>query len=261
MSDTIKAVILGIIQGLTEFLPVSSSGHLLVFRKMLDLSEAGLFLDTMLHFGTLLAVVAVFWRDILGMIRRPFSHLTLLIIVGTIPTGIIGVVFKDYFEELAVSGVSAGWGFLFTGLVLWLADRAKSFGTKDIEEITFKDSLIVGTLQGIAIFPAVSRSGLTIGGSFFRGIDRDTAARFSFLLSLPAILGAVVLQGVDVLNGKVEAIGTVPLVAGTLAAAVTGYIAVRWMLNIIRRGSLKGFAIYVWGMGALVLIVQFLGRF
>lgn len=261
MSDLIKAVILGALQGFTEFLPVSSSGHLLVARKLLGLSEAGLFLDTMLHFGTLIAVIAVFWKDILEMIKRPFSHLTLLIIVGTIPTAFIGLVFKDFFEGIARTGVTVGWEFLATGLILWFADSVKDKGHKNIEAISFKDTLLVGTLQGVAILPAISRSGLTIAGALFQKIERKSAARFSFLLSVPAIMGAVVIQSKDLLDGKVETIGITPLILGTLVAAVTGYIAVKWMLDIIARGSLKGFSVYVWILGIIVLTAQFLGRF
>lgn len=261
MNEFFKTIILGLIQGLTEFLPVSSSGHLLVARKLFGLAEAGLLLDTMLHLGTLLAVIVVFWRDILEMIRRPFSHLTLLIIVGTIPTAIIGLVFKDFFEEIARSGVTVGWEFLATGLILWFADRIKNKGYKNIKEITFMDALIVGALQGAAILPAISRSGLTIAGSLFQRIDRATAARFSFLLSIPAIMGAVVLQIPDLLAGGTEAIGAGPLVLGTVVAAISGYFAIKWMLNIIRRGSLKVFAVYVWILGAVILGAQFLGKF
>ncbi len=261
MEEIIKTAILGLIQGFTEFLPVSSSGHLLVFRKIFGLAEAGLLLDTMLHLGTLVAVIAVFWRDIWEMIKKPFSHLTLLIVVGTIPTGIIGLLFKDTFENLARSGVTVGWEFIATGLILWFADNLKERGLKDINRITFKDSLVVGTLQGIAILPAISRSGLTIAGSFFQGIERKTAAKFSFLLSIPAIMGAVVVQGKDLFGGNLEGIGLSSLVVGTLVAAVCGYIAVRWMMRIIQRGSLKGFSIYVWLVGAGVLLAQLLGRF
>lgn len=261
MEQMIKAVILGIIQGFTEFLPVSSSGHLLLFRKLFGLAEAGLLLDTMLHFGTLVAVIAVFWRDILGIIKAPFSRLTLLLAAATIPTGIIGLTFRDFFEEIAVSGATVGWEFLATGIVIWLADNVKEKGQKDVERITIVDSLVVGTLQGAAILPAISRSGLTIAGAFFCGINRETAARFSFLVSLPAIMGAVAVQGADLLQEGTEAIGILPLAAGTFVAAVTGYIAIRWMLNIIQRGSLKGFAVYVWLLGAVILLLQFMGKF
>lgn len=262
MEEVLKALILGTVQGLTEFLPVSSTGHLLLGRKFLGLSEAGLFLDTMLHLGTLLAVVAIFWDDIIYMIKRPFSKLTLLIIVGTIPTAIIGLSFQDFFEEISKTGVTVGWEFLITGAILWVADNMKKKGhKKNIDQISFKDTLIIGTLQGAAILPAISRSGLTIAGALFRSIDKQAAARFSFLLSLPAILGAVVLQGTKLVGGQVEAIGLLPLLMGTIAAALSGYVAIKWMLAILQRGSLKIFSIYVWILGIGILIAQFLGKF
>lgn len=261
MNEILKALVLGIVQGLTEFLPVSSTGHLLLGRKLLGLSEAGLFLDTMLHLGTLLAVVVVFWKDILYMIKNPFSKLTLLIVVGTIPTAIIGLAFENFFEEISKTGVTVGWEFLLTGTILWVADNMKKKGNKGIDEITFKDALMVGTLQGAAILPAVSRSGLTIAGALFQGINKQAAARFSFLISLPAILGAVVLQLHKLAGGQAESIGTSALVVGTIAAAISGYIAVKWMLAIIQRGSLKVFSIYVWILGIGILIAQFLGKF
>ncbi|GAB6181651.1 undecaprenyl-diphosphate phosphatase [Desulfotomaculum defluvii] len=261
MVETLKALILGIVQGLTEFLPVSSTGHLLLGRKLLGLSEAGLFLDTMLHLGTLIAVVVVFWDDIVYMIKRPTSKLSLLIIAGTIPTAIIGLTFEDFFEEISKTGVTVGWEFLLTGAILWIADNMKKKGTKSIDQISFKDAFMVGTLQGAAILPAISRSGLTIAGSLFQGIDKQAAARFSFLLSLPAILGAVVLQAAKLAGGQAESIGFVPLLVGTIAAAISGYIAVKWMLAILQRGSLKIFSIYVWILGIGILIAQFTGKF
>lgn len=261
MIEVIKSIILGIIQGFTEFLPISSSGHLLVARKFFGLAEAGLLLDTMLHLGTLIAVVAVFWKDIWAMIRRPFSRLTLLVIVGTIPTAIIGLLFKDFFEEIARTGVTVGWEFLATGAILWFAENFKKRGYKNLEQVTYKDALFMGTLQGVAILPAISRSGLTIAGALFSKIDKATAARFSFILSIPAILGAFVLQIPDLMEGGSEIIGFGPLIAGTIMAALAGYIAIKWMLKIIQRGSLKVFAAYVWILGISIIIAQFLGAF
>lgn len=263
MEELIKGIILGIIQGFTEFLPVSSTGHLLVGRKIFGLSEAGLLLDTLLHLGTFVAVVIVFWDDIKYLLKNPFSKLSLLIIVGTIPTAAIGLLFKDFFEEISVSGVTVGWEFLATGVILWFADNAKHKGTKSIEEISYLDAFFVGTLQGAAILPAISRSGLTIAGALFRGINRQAAAKFSFLISLPAILGAVVLQTKDIVSGEqvesLNSIGVIPLIAGTIAAAIAGYIAVKWMLRIITTGSLKVFSIYVWILGSIIIILQALG--
>jgi undecaprenyl-diphosphatase len=262
LNELFHSIILGIVQGLTEFLPISSTGHLVLGRKLMGLEEAGLFLDTMLHFGTLLAVVVVFWEDIVYMIRRPFSRLSILIIVGTIPTAIIGLTFKDYFEEISQTGVTIGYEFLATGVILWFADNMKGKGTKSIEQIKLSDALLIGTLQGAAILPAISRSGLTIAGALFRGIDKGVAARFSFLLALPAILGAVVLQSKDLMEGVVvNTIGTIPLIVGTLAAGLAGYVAVKWMLNILQRGSLKWFSVYVWILGISILIAQWTGHF
>ncbi len=261
MEDIVKSLILGIVQGFTEFLPISSTGHLLLGRKLMGLSEAGLFLDTMLHLGTLLAVVVVFWQDVVYMIRRPFSKLSLLVVAATIPTAIIGLTFEDFFEEISKTGVTVGWEFLVTGIILWVADNMKQKGTKHMDQISFKDALIVGTLQGAAILPAISRSGLTIAGALFRGINKQAAARFSFLVSLPAILGAVVLQTAKLAGGQAESIGFIPLLVGTIAAAISGYVAVKWMLRILQKGSLKIFSIYVWILGTVILIAQFLGKF
>ncbi|MFV9511861.1 undecaprenyl-diphosphate phosphatase [Tepidibacillus sp. LV47] len=264
MDELIKGIILGIIQGLTEFLPISSTGHLLIFRKLFGLSEAGLFLDTMLHLGTLIAVFIIFWDDILQLLKKPFSKLALLIIVGTIPTALIGLTFEDYFEGISKTGVTVGWEFLLTGMILWLAETMKGKGHKEIDQIQYKDAFIVGILQGAAILPAISRSGLTIAGALFRGIDKSSAARFSFLMSIPAILGAVVLQSLKLLKGEelasLHAIGTIPLIVATFASAISGYIAIKWMLKIIQRGSLKVFSIYVWILGISILIAQFFGK-
>lgn len=262
MGEMIKSIILGMIQGLTEFLPISSTGHLLLGRKFLGLSEAGLFLDTMLHLGTLVAVIAVFWRDIVELIKRPFSRLMLLLVVATIPTGVIGLLFEDFFEEISKTGVTVGWEFLATGFILWIADHAKNRGDKSFAEIKIRDAFLVGTLQGLAILPAISRSGLTIAGALFSGIQKEAAARFSFLVSLPAIAGATILQLKKLGEGtSVEIIGMDALILGTIAAGVSGYIAVKWMLKVLQKGSLKGFAIYVWIVGAGVLVLQFLGKF
>jgi len=254
----IESMILGIIQGLTEFLPISSSGHLVLFRKLMGLQEAGLFLDTMLHLGTLLAVVIIFWQDIVYLLKHPFSRLMQLIVVGTIPTAIIGLSFKDYFETVFKSGSTLGYEFIITGIILWFADKAKKSGYKGMEQITFTDALFVGTLQGAAILPAISRSGLTIAGALFRKIERGVAARFSFLLSLPAILGAAVLQLKDIFTGRaVETVSSSAIIMGTLMAVIAGYIAVKWMIKLLQEGSLKIFSYYVWVVGVLILIAQF----
>jgi undecaprenyl-diphosphatase len=260
MLTKIEAFILGIIQGLTEFLPISSTGHLYLGRNLFGLQEAGLLLDTMLHLGTLFAVLVFYKAEFIKIIKNPFSKLTFLLIVGTIPAVVIGLAFKDFFDEISKTGVTIGWEFLITGIFLWMADSTKN-GYKRMDDITYKDAFIIGTFQAAAIFPAISRSGLTIVAALWRKLDRGTAAYFSFLLSTPAIAGAVVLQSKDLLEGNGEDISLSALVVGIIASAIFGYIAVKWMVNFLKKNSLKPFAIYVWILGIAVLFFQFTGRF
>lgn len=255
--NLIQAILLGIIQGVTEFLPISSSGHLVLFQKILGVAEPTLTFGIVVHLGTLVAVFAVFWKDIISLLRRPFQRLTLLLIAGTIPTGIIGVVFKDFFEELFASGRTLGVEFLITGLVLYFAENLNR-GYKDVEETSYLDAAFVGLMQGAAILPAVSRSGLTISGALFRNMDRDFAARFSFLLSIPAILGAAVFDIKDVLEIGVENLDSSSLGAGFIFAAVFGYISIKYMIGMLKRGKMRVFSYYVFILGALVLINQYL---
>lgn len=255
--DWIEAVILGIVQGLTEFLPISSTGHLYLGRELIGLKEAGLFLDTMLHAGTLLAVLLVYKKEIWSMIISPFRKLTLILLIGTMPAVGVGLLLNDYFEEISTTGVTIGWEFLITGLVLWFSDRIKN-GYKKVEDLTYTDALFIGSFQALAIFPAISRSGLTIAAGLIRKLDREVAAYFSFLLSIPVIAGAVLLQLVRVFQGQViEQVTGQALVIATLASALAGYIAVRWMISYLKKGSLKWFAVYVWLLGGLVLFIQY----
>ncbi len=262
MEELLKTIILGIIQGVTEFLPISSTGHLVLGRKLFGLAEAGLFLDTMLHFGTFISVTIVFWDQIIYLLKKPSDKLLKLLIIGTIPTSLIGLIFKDMFEEISKTGVTIGWEFLITGLILWIADNNKNKGYKGLKDIKYLDALVIGTLQGAAIMPAISRSGLTIAGAIFRGIKKEDAATFSFLISLPAILGGVVLQVLKIYTNKdfLLIVGYIPLIVGMLAAAISGYVAIKWMLKILKNGSLKKFSIYVWTLGLLILILQMVGK-
>jgi undecaprenyl-diphosphatase len=259
----LKIVVLGILQGLTEFLPVSSSGHLLLMRKLFGLTEGGLFLDVMLHVGTLAAIFTVFWKDIRQMIRRPFERFPMLIIVASIPTAIIGILFKSRVEFLAETGAIAGICFLFTGAILWIAENIKNRGWKQIWEISFVNALFIGILQGVAVLPAVSRSGSALAGCFLCEMERKTAAKFVFIMSIPPVLGAALLELKDVAEGGVTLppAGVGGVLLGMLAAAVSGYAAIRWMLRIIQKGSLKIFSIYVWILGAGIIIAQVLHVF
>ena len=253
--DWLQAVILGIIQGLTEFIPISSTGHLYLGRNFFGLEEAGLFLDTMLHLGTLIALV-VFYKDILiKLVKNPFSRITALLVIGTIPAVITGVLFSDYFDSLSKSGISIGWEFLITGIFLWFADSIRN-GAKKVENISLFDSFFIGSFQALAIFPAISRSGMTIVGALLRKMDKEAAAYFSFLLSIPAICGGVIYQLKDIVSGNVPQISLISMLIATLSSAIFGYIAVRFMIAFVKYRSLKIFAVYVWVLGIIIIVLQ-----
>lgn len=255
--NTIQAIILGLIQGLTEFLPISSSGHLVLFQKIFGINEPTLIFDTMVHVGTLAAVITVLWKEILALLKRPFQRLTWLLIAGTIPTGIIGIVFKDFFEEMFKSGSTLGIEFLITGCVILFAERLNT-GRKHVQETSYLDAAFIGIMQGAAIMPAISRSGLTISGALMRNLDREFAAKFSFLLSIPAILGAAVFQLKDIFEAGSTTAITAPIIVGTIAAAIAGYFSVRFMIVLVKKGSMKIFSYYVFALGTLVLIDQYI---
>jgi undecaprenyl-diphosphatase len=255
-----QAFILGLIQGLTEFLPISSTGHLYLGRHLFGLDEAGIFLDTMLHIGTLLALIVVYKDELFSLLKNPFSKLTMLLIAGTIPAVFAGVLLGDWFDELSKTGVTIGWEFLITGFILWFADGIKS-GHKSMQEISVKDAFIIGSFQAAAIMPALSRSGLTIAAGLFCKLDRQAAAYFSFLLSIPAITGGIVFQMKPVLTRNAEYISFPSLLVATLSAAIFGYLAVVWMIGFLQKRSLKIFSLYVWALGSLILLLQMTGRF
>jgi undecaprenyl-diphosphatase len=257
------AILLGAAQGLTEFLPVSSSGHLVLLQRIFGISEPALFFDTMVHVGTLAAVFVVLRRDILGILRRIFQPLTAFLIIATLPAVVFALLFKDHIEKSFASGKFLGFAFLITSALLVLSEllSRRLGGDKSgghARPMNWLDALIIGLLQAAAIIPGVSRSGATLSGALSRGLDRDFAARFSFLLSIPAILGALVLQLKDLASGEAAAggIGAAAIIAGTVSAAVVGFFAVRLMLKIVRERSLIGFAVYTAVLGALVLIDQ-----
>ena len=255
--DIFQAIILGVLQGITEFLPVSSSGHLTLLQKIFGIEEGVLTFNITVHFATLAGVFVVYWEEIKNILKKPFGKLSLLIIAGTIPTAIIGFLFKDVFEGLAKSGDTLGICFILTGLILWAAEKMKPLG-KNLEKTTFFDAGIVGVAQGIAILPAISRSGLTLAGSLFRGIDRKFALKLSFLMSIPAILGAATLDGIKLIKDGGGEIEVLPLIIGAIFAALSGYIAIKFMIRIFMKASLKMFSYYVFILGILVLSDQFI---
>ncbi len=254
----LQGILLGIIQGLTEFFPVSSSGHLLLMRKLLGITGDYLFFDTMLHVGTLVAVCFAFWKDIVSILKKPFQKLTYMLILATVPAIIFSLLFEDFFDA-AFEGAYLGYGFLLTALLLTLAEKVyelyKSRDDKLKSFPDYKESLIMGLAQACAIVPGLSRSGSTIAGGILSRTNRESAARFSFLMSIPAILGSVVLQNFKLITeGDPDGIFILPTVFGILFAAVFGYIAVRFLYNIIKKKNLYGFAVYTFVLGLIVII-------
>jgi undecaprenyl-diphosphatase len=262
--NAFQGFVLGLVQGLTEFLPVSSSGHLVLFQRLFGLSGGVLSFDIAVHLATLVAVFVVFRKEIWQMVRHPTSRLTLLVIVGTIPTAILGIALKKTVESLFESGRTLGIEFIATGVVLIVAEALAKRRTKakGLEETTFLDAAIVGTAQGLAILPAVSRSGLTLAGSLACGIERDFALKFSFVMSIPPILGAGLIDAKDLAEAGVGlGLPILPLLLGMAAAAVSGYFAIRFMLKVFAKASLKYFSYYVFALGAAILAEQvFSGR-
>ena len=252
--NTLTAALLGIVQGLCEFLPVSSSGHLVLLQNIFGIDEGTLFFDVMLHIGTLAAVFAVYYKKIWALIKKPFQRLTLLLAVSTLAMVAVALIFRDTFEN-AFGGGLLGFGFLLTTVVLFI-NQFKAKGTKSPESLSIHGAVGIGLMQGIAIFPGLSRSGSTITGARLLGLGKDEAAEYSFLLSIPAILGSLVLQLPDVFSQGIGGLQWSNIIIGTLAAAVSGYLAIRLMLRLIREKSLLGFGIYTAILGVLVLADQ-----
>lgn len=270
--DSIQAAVLGIIQGLTEFLPVSSSGHLVLLQNLFGLTEPELFFDICLHVGTLVAVCTVFRRDIRDVIialanlpalkkktgswskvyaANESIRLGFLIVAGSIPTVFLGLLFKEMADILFGSVAIVGVMLLTTGLLLWLTRKIKTTG-RPLNRMTVKDALIIGFVQGLAIIPGISRSGATIATALYLGIDRGLAGRFSFLLSVPAICGALVLGLNESLAHNDISVGVILL--GSLIAAVTGYAALKILLRVVNKGRLAWFAPYCWLLGVVAIV-------
>ncbi|WP_018250190.1 undecaprenyl-diphosphatase UppP [Orenia marismortui] len=252
--DLIKVIILGIVQGITEFLPVSSSGHLVIFQHFLNVNE-GLTLDVFLHFGTLLAVVVVYWDDILGMItlKEEYRKLTYYVILGSIPAGIIGILFEDIFEQLFNTVKVVGFTLLVTGLLLWLSDRITN-EKRYLKDMKLSDSMVVGFAQAFAIIPGISRSGSTIVAGLFKGLDRKLAAKYSFLLSVPVIGGATLLQVKDLMTVGLANNTITQLVLGTVASAIAGYFSIKLLLKLVNKEKLSVFAYYCWFLGLIIIL-------
>ncbi len=258
-----QSIALGAIQGAAEFLPVSSSGHLAIAQHYLSgFSQPGILFDVLLHLGTMIAVIIYFRRDVSALLTSPWNRtaegkkdrrLLWLLILGSIPTGIIGLAGKDLAESLFQNMTVVGLCLLVTGVLLYICERYRTKGSGRTD-LSVTDALITGTLQGIAILPGISRSGSTIAGLLLRGVDGETAARFSFLLALPAVFGATLLSLKDLQDVP---IGELPIyAAGAACAMLVGLLSIHFLLAIIRRRRLFLFALYCWVVGAVVLTLS-----
>jgi len=256
----VEGVLLGVLQGLTEFLPVSSSGHLVIAQSLIPgFRQPGVLFDVLLHAGTLLAVLVYFRRDVLALLQSlapggeaGHRRLALLILAGTVPTGLIGVLFKNPLEALFHAPRAAAAMLLVTGVLLWVSE-ALGRPRDGLDRLGYRRALAVGTVQGLAIVPGISRSGSTIAAGTLLGVRGEEAARFSFLLSVPAILGAVVLQLPEL--SAVEIGASLTYGAGVAAAFGAGLWAIRFLMGAIRKGRFRWFAVYCWVLGAGYLLV------
>jgi undecaprenyl-diphosphatase len=262
----VQAIVLGLVQGATEFIPISSSGHLVLVPWWFSWPNPGLAFDTVLHLGTLLAVLAVFWADLIHLAKgawrsvrqrdlsAPEGRTALWIAVGTVPAAIMGVLWEEQFEALFGSPVHVAVLLLVTALWLLLAERV---GRKQrgVEQMGWRDSLWIGIAQGCAIAPGISRSGATIGAGLALGLRRAAATRFSFLLSTPIILGAGLLKVLDLLRLEDLHAQLLPLLLGFVAAFLSGYACIRFLLNYVKQRGLTAFAAYcgLVGAGSIVL--------
>jgi undecaprenyl-diphosphatase len=262
--NIIEAVILGIIQGVTEFLPVSSSGHLTIIQKLFGIDEPVMLFNIALHLGTLLAVIVVLRKDIINIICKPVQKLTGMLIVSTLITVVFALVLKksgeNGFSLLDTAYTSTkflGVAFLITSAALFVAEKLSKHGeVRGEKEANILDAVVIGICQGFGVLPGISRSGSTLAGALGRHLDRDFAARYSFLLSIPTILGGFVLEIADSLKPDAVApdINLSAILAGSITAAIVGFAAINLMLKIIRSRKLYGFSIYTGILGILVII-------
>jgi undecaprenyl-diphosphatase len=268
--NVLQALWLGVLQGVTEFLPISSSGHLVLGKAILGVHTAGVAYEVFVHFGTFLAILTIFWADVWNILKAvgravrhpsagtwhasyredPFFRLAILICLGTIPILVVGLLFEQEIEAAFSSPLLVSLALIATATFLlgtrWIKPHDTRFG--------IVRAFLIGLAQAFAILPGISRSGSTIAAAMYSGVERGEAARFSFLLVLPAILGATVLKGAELLQTGLPSQGVLTLLVGTLAAYCSGAIALKWLLGVIRRGRLDRFAYYCYAIGLFGLI-------
>ncbi|MBQ4482726.1 MAG: undecaprenyl-diphosphate phosphatase [Lachnospiraceae bacterium] len=277
-----QAIILGIIQGLAEFLPVSSSGHLAIMQNLLHVeTDTGMLFDVLLHVGTLTSIFIVFWKDIVKLIieffgiigdffrrfRDPnlivlssgYRRFVLLIIVSSIPTAIIGYMARDFVDYASSTLLLPGIGLIITAILLFVCDRIGD-GRKGIKKISYLNAFEIGMAQGVATLPGISRSGATIAVSLMLGIKKETAVKYSFIMSIPAVLGATLLELKDVSDATIEVGTVISYLIGMVVAAVVGYFAIRVMIGVVRRKRYLYFSIYCLIIGLIAVAGHFITK-
>lgn len=252
MVNLLEAIFLGLVQGLTEWLPISSSGHLVIVQQLLGM-EVPLFFDVLLHFGTILAVFAFFWKDILKILKSLFKldfksqdgRLGLYIIVGNVPVALTGYYLHDVFESFFSNLFVVALALIITGILLFLTKY-----TRGRRKLNFYDSLVVGIAQAFSLVPGLSRSGSTISTGLFRGLDRESVFKFSFLLAVPAVIGGNLLE----LNQGLGEVG-LEMVVGTVIAAIMGYLSLKFLFRTLKKGKFYWFSVYCWVVGVVLLLL------
>lgn len=248
------AIFLGIIQGLTEFLPVSSSGHLVLFQKIFGINVDCILFDVVVHLGTLVAVFVVYRKSIWEIIKNPFCEKAQKLLFATLPTIIIALLFKDFFKN-SFDGSLLFVGFFVTAVFMFIADYCAK-NNYQYKHLTYGNSIMMGIFQGIAILPGISRSGSTITCAMAQGVRRSESSEFSFLMSIPAILGGLVMELTDLSKSAL----TVPvpaLLLGFLFSAISGYLAIKIMLKVIKKAKFKWFGLYMLLLAVFVALNQF----
>ncbi|SDQ88278.1 undecaprenyl-diphosphate phosphatase [Virgibacillus salinus] len=262
----IKYTFLGLIQGFTEPIPISSSGHLVILRELFGVTEVtGLSFEILVNFGSLIAVLVIYRKDIYRLVENGVRYIStkdnaaksdfqfiLFLIIATIPTGILGVLFEDYIEEELSTVSVIGYTLLITGLALWIIRNLR--GNKNDGDITIKDAIIVGLAQSVALIPGISRSGATIVAAMLVGMKSETALRFSFLLYIPVSLGITVMSAGEILGDDNISVLAIPYILAFAASLVASYYSLRWFMNVMARGNLKYFAFYCFIVGILVIL-------
>lgn len=251
--ELLQAIILGIVQGITEWLPISSSGHLVIFQELFGFGTDVAF-DVLLHLATLIVILAVFWKDVLAIIKSVFStrwdensKLLFYILLASIPTAVFGLVFHDWLIGLFSNLLLLGVFFIVNGIILFLTRFAKAS-----RQLNWWRSIVMGVAQGLSIIPSISRSGATVSAGMFLGIRKENLIKFSFLMAIPAIIGAFILEAKNL-----TLTNPLPLILGSLTAMIVGYFALKLMIKTIEKGKLHYFAYYCLVLGILILILNF----